>query len=325
MLDDASTDNTLDYLRAQPDVMVVGSHRRFGETVTVIDRLDPTGQTVEMRRMDHIWRMILPEKFTPNRWAVQADLDEFLILPEGRTMSSIFEEFAASDYDTIIGTMLDIYPASINDLRTQMSQPVVNLADNWFFDALPHRLPEGGQPEEGHFRRVYPGSRARLFYHFLPRTSMATHQRLRERLRFWYRREGAYRFVNSTQKFSLVRWRPGTWMRSAHRLNLSISPNHHLPILHLKFTGDLYRRAQVAIRDKSHYNGSTGYARLVELLSEMERRRASFLCQKSASIHNIEAFHSAGLILGFDTTRADPNHQNRREMQSDILAKTSSS
>jgi hypothetical protein len=43
-----------------------------------------------------------------------------------------------------------------------------------------------------------------------------------------------------------------------------------------------------------------GYVNLVKLLSEMEHRRASFLCPKSTQIHNIEAFYSAGLILGFD-------------------------
>ncbi len=317
ILDDASTDSTLDYLRAQPDVMVVGSHRRYGETVPVIDRLDPTGQTVEMRRMVHLWRMILLEKFTLNRWVVQADLDEFLTIPEGRTLASIFEEFAASDYDAITSTMLDIYPASIEALRAQMTQPAANLADDWFFDALPHRLPEAS-----HFREVYHGSRARLFYHFLPRTAMPPHKRLRERLRFLYRREGAYRHVNSTQKFTLVRWRPGTWMQSSHRISLPASSTHHLPILHMKFTGDLYRRAQVALRDKSYYNGSKGYVQLVELLSEMERRGASFLFPKSTPIRNVAAFHNAGLILGFDHNTADPRRNTRHEVQSDTLVKT---
>ncbi len=311
ILDDASTDNTLDYLRAQPDVMVVGSHHRYGETVPVIDRLDSTGRNVEMRRMGHLWRMILTEKFALDRWVVQADLDELLIIPEKQTLASIFEEFAASDYDAITCTMLDIYPATIGALRAQMSQPFVNLADDWFFDALPHRLPEAG-----HFREVYHGSRARLFYHFLPRTAMAPHKRLRERLRFWYRREKAYKHVNATRKFSLVRWRPGSWMKSAHSINLTASPQHHLPLLHLKFTGDLYRRAQIAIRDKSYYNGSKGYVQLVELLSEMERRDASFLFPKSTPIHNVAAFHSAGLILGFDHDPADLLRNTRHKVQS---------
>lgn len=305
ILDDASTDNTLDYLRAQSDVMVVGSHRRYGETVPVIDRLDSTGQRVEMRRMVHLWRMILPEKFTLNRWVVQAALDEFLVLPEGQTLSSVFEALAASEYDAITGTMLDIYPASIEALRAQTTQPAVNFADDWFFDALPHRLPKAGQ-----FREVYHGSRARLFYHFLPKTAMAPHKRLRERLRFWYRRERAYRMVNCTRKFSFVRWRPGTWMQSAHSISLPISPRHHLPILHMKFTGDLYRRAQVAIRDKSYYKGSQGYVNLVELLSEMERRDASFLFPKSAPIHKISAFYSAELILGFGQNTDESVSQN---------------
>jgi hypothetical protein len=72
----------------------------------------------------------------------------------------------------------------------------------------------------------------------------------------------------------------------------------------MKFTGDLYRRAQVAIRDKSYSNGSAGYLRLAALLAEMERRQASFLCPRSASIHDRAAFHNAQLILGFDESDA---------------------
>ena len=305
ILDDASTDSTLDYLRAQPDVMVVGSHRRYGETVPVIDRLDPTGQTVEMRRMVHLWRMILPEKFTLNCWVVQAALDEFLVLPHGRKLADIFDELSTSEYDAITGTMLDIYPANIGVMRAQQMQSTVSFSDEWFFDGVPHRLPTGH-----HFRTVYHGSRARLFHHFLPETAMTFHKRLLERLRRWYRREGPYRSVNNTQKFSLVRWRSGTWMRSAHRISLPISKQHHLPILHMKFTGDLYRRSEVAIRSKSYCNSSKGYIRLIELISEMERRDASFLFPKSASIHNIVAFQSARLILGFDDNTRQPSHEN---------------
>jgi hypothetical protein len=88
-------------------------------------------------------------------------------------------------------------------------------------------------------------------------------------------------------------------MQSAHDVGLAISPSHHLPIAHMKFTGDLYRRAQVAIRDKSYYKGSSEYVLLVQLLAEMEKKRASFLCPCSASVHNLDKYHEAQLILGF--------------------------
>jgi hypothetical protein len=298
VLDDASTDDTLNYLSKQPDVMVVGSRRRYGETVPVIDRSDPTGQTVKMRRMGHLWKMILPEKYAMDRWVVQTDLDEFLVLPEGQDLGSVFAQFATADFDAVTGTMLDVYPEKIDVLRDQMTQSSVNLADDWYYDARPH-----SRPFSGTFREIYGGSRSRLEYEFLPRPRVPIWRRLRLLARRIIRGTGPYPHVNETRKYSLVRWRPGTWMRNAHLINLRSSPSHHLPILHMKFTGDLYRRAQVAIRDKSYSKGSAGYLRLAALLAEMERRQASFLCPWSASIHDRAAF-KAQLILGFDESDA---------------------
>lgn len=297
VLDDASTDGTLEYLSHQPDVMVLGSKRRYGDTVTVISRADSSGETLKSCRMVHIWRMIMPEKFSLNRWVLQVALDEFLKLPYGYSLEEIFQELEPQEFDAIIGTMLDTYPASIGDMRANKGGQRFDFSDDWYFDALPHRSPVS--PTR---LLLYQGSRARLFHDFLlPSSAREWMHYLRH---IFTRSQGRAQYprTNSTRKYALVRWRSDGWMHSSHRINLAISPRHHLPILHMKFTGDLYRRAEVAIRDKAYYQGGVGYMRLVNLLRRMDKRNSSFMCPWSASIHDEDAFHNAQLYLGFDQT-----------------------
>lgn len=294
LLDDASTDATLDYLKSLPDVMVVGSKHRYGDTVVVADRSTLNAQDGQTRKFGHLWRMMMTEKYALDTWAVHADADEFLVLPKGRCLGDLFEEFASADFDAVTGTMLDTYPADIGTLRDQMTHTSVNLSDDWYFDARPHRLPKAGR-----FRKVYAGSRSRLFHDFLPRPALHPAPWLKYHIRRLWHGRGPYRYANETEKFPLIRWRPGTWMQSSHKVSLRISSSHHLPILHMKFTGDLYRRAHIAIRDQSYYRGSADYVRLVELIAEMESRNASFLCPWSAPIHDPEAFMKGQLFFGF--------------------------
>lgn len=305
VLDDASTDGTFEYLSRQPDVMVVGSHRRYGEKLELPDPTDPSGRKTELHPMAPLWRMMLAETWCLNGWAVQAALDEYLVLPEGMTLGPLFEELDGAEFDAVTGTLLDVYPATIGDLRAQTDQPHLDFAGDWYFDARVHRVPGGTR-----FLQVYAGSRARLVREFLEIRAMTPPGRLAERVRMWFReRKGKspYKNLNNTTKYALMRWRKGA-TRTAHRTSLAVSLSHHLPVLHMKFTGDLYRRAQLAISEKSYHNASADYVRTSRMLAEMERREAAFLCPWSASIHTPDVFRDAGLIVGFDTDahRAGP-------------------
>lgn len=306
ILDDASTDGTLAYLERQRDVMVVGSHRRYGDTVPVVDRRDASGKTIEMRRMVHLWRMMLAEKFCINDWVVQVALDEFLVLPSGKNLEKIFEEISASSFDAIMTTMLDVYPKDINLMKKNILEESLCFDDEWFFDSRPHVK----QSRSGKFFRIYSGSRARLFQEYLGVDGQPVHKRawhLLRRMNNVRKGRGPYLGTNSIRKYSLMRWRSDAWMGSAHQTSLQVSVTHHLPLLHMKFTPDLWRRAQIAISEKSYFNSSSGYVRLIKLLKEMERRNASFLCPWSRSIHDPEAFAIANLIIGFDSKHVVSN------------------
>jgi hypothetical protein len=286
VLDDHSTDGTFDYLKGQPDVMVVGSHRRFGDTVEVIDRSDPSGQTVKARRMPHIWRMLLPETFTVDRWAVQVALDEFLVLPPGATLPDIFDRLKDATFDCIPGRMLDVYPRDMSVIGREANTESFDINAEWFFDAVAHNS----------------NSRARLVHQFITRPEMP----LAARVRDWIREKRTdfhattcFPKTNEASKFSLVRWRHGAWMRSAHHLYLKESEKHHVPILHMKFTSDLYRRAQTAIREKSYYKGSAEYVEMMKMIEAMEACGATFKWRYSRRIDDIDAFIETGLLAGF--------------------------
>lgn len=248
--------------------------------------------------MNHLWRMILAERYCMDRWFLLADLDEFVVLPAGRALRSVFDDFAQAPFDAICGTMLDVYPPETAAIQARAAADRLDLSDPWFFDAQPHRVPAAAEEDWP----AYHGSRARLVHMLLTVPAMPLHARLVERARLWAKaRLGRFGYprVNEIRKVPLIRWRRGGWMPSVHRVALPASPDHHLPILHMKFTGDLYRRARQALRDKSYHNGSAEYVQMVELLAAMERSNASFLYPNSAPVGDHEAFRRSRLLVGF--------------------------
>jgi hypothetical protein len=79
ILDDQSDDGSREFLTAQPDVMLLGSARRYGERVFP-DQVDTQLADV---RMVHAWRTLMLKRYSLGRWALLVDADEFLRLPPG--------------------------------------------------------------------------------------------------------------------------------------------------------------------------------------------------------------------------------------------------
>ena len=78
ILDDCSTDGTMAFLAAQPDVMVVGSGiRYFAEVPYPPEALARIRETRAVR----LWRDQMLDQFCTGQWAVVVDPDEFLALP----------------------------------------------------------------------------------------------------------------------------------------------------------------------------------------------------------------------------------------------------
>ena len=123
-LDDRSTDGTRQYLLEQPEGMVLGSGRRFGDIVSLDHpiahgvwerkggRRLPSGKV----RLVHVWGNLLVRKYAGTHWAIHADADEFLRIPEGLSIQDMAARLDASGCNAAWSLMLDLYPRRFRDL-----------------------------------------------------------------------------------------------------------------------------------------------------------------------------------------------------------------
>lgn len=283
VLDDRSTDGTMEFLAAQPDVMVVGSPIRYFEQVSyppeVLARIRET-------RAVRLWRDQMLDQFCAGQWAVVVDPDEFLAVP---SLPALFAELAAAGAEAAWGAMVDMYPERVRDILGASPAARFRLDDPWFFDARPHLDPRQPRETPPVPRTVYPGSVARLFatWDVLPQGSLA--RRVRRRLS-GYRYQGA----SPIHKTPVVFWRPGDWFLNCHVTSKPVAPRV-VPIMHFKFTADLGRKIEYALATGGYNQGSRSYRLYATLIARMRARDGAFVAAVSRRYRSPRDFAEAGI------------------------------
>ena len=283
ILDDCSTDGTVDFLAAQPDVMVVGSVLRYFAQVAyppeVLARIRET-------RAVRLWRDQMLDQYCAGQWAVIVDPDEFLALPT--SLPAFFAELAAEGAEAVWGVMVDMYPERVGDILGKDAARFC-LEDAWFFDGKAHLDPRQPHETPPVPRTVYPGSVARLFatWGVLPQGTLA--RRLRRRLS-GYRYQGA----SPIHKTPVVFWKPGDWCLNCHVTSKPVAARV-IPIMHFKFTADLGRKIEYALSTGGYNQGSRSYRLYASLIERMRARDGSFVAGVSRRYRNPRDFIDAGI------------------------------
>lgn len=284
VLDDRSTDGSFERLAAEPDVMLVGSDLRYGEDIPYPPAM--RAQVFETRAV-RLWRDQLMNQFCTGQWAVVADTDEFLSLPEGMGLPDLAARLERDGLEAVWGTMVDMYPERVSDLTDLPAESTFSLEDAWYFDGRRHfRLRDATTIPRG----VYAGSRARLFAEtgLLPQGSFL--KRLRRRLTGYH-----YAPSDMLYKVPLLYWRKGDVFRNCHTVSKPVSTRHMLPIMHFKFTADLPRKIDFAIETKGYSRASRSYRLYRDLLDRMQAENRSFLCPISRRYRSHADFQAAGI------------------------------
>ncbi|WP_299410272.1 glycosyltransferase family 2 protein [uncultured Roseobacter sp.] len=297
ILNDRSDDGTKEYLLAQPDVVLFESKYTYGDTVDLPEDLVAR---IPNQRILYVWRTALFNRFAKGKWAVQLDLDEFIHLPQGYTFQDVGRKLDAAGARVAYGLMLDVYPKNISVLSSQSKDKEVDPGADWYFDGEPHLKLQENQPPSV----VHPGARARLF-----KTYGTT--RLYESLGFpvpqyknWRRRMRATRFgtkipaYNVMQKPVMAHWPDGAFFTNSHDTNVPATPHLLMPFQHYRFTGSLYAKIEMAIRENSYSAGSRDHHLLSDLLTQMQKRNGSFCYRKSQRVTGYEGFEKAGVAFG---------------------------
>lgn len=276
-IDDCSDDGTREYLCRQPDVVVLESSFRYGTLLNV------PGDNEKVRACV-VWRSLLAAKFASDRWALQVDIDELLQLPAGWSLRDLVR-FADRQKDhALVGAMLDIYPRTVADLK---SEEVFDPAGEWYFDAVPHLVfDKPGMPAQ-----VYNGSRSRFFAQY----DLAPIGR-RQTIRNFF---GAtkYRRTNQLSKVFMLRWCDGARIVGAHETTLPVCQDILVPLLHFKFTSDLYRRTRYALESGGYYNASSEYHLMQNFLAQSDGGNGRLTCRYSKLVGQPDVFAQSGNML----------------------------
>lgn len=281
-LDDRSTDGTRAFLAGQPDCMIVASRHRFNEIVQIDPPLIPGHPTM---RMSSLWINLLAAKYAGVDWTLHVDADEFLRLPPGETVADLAARLDALGANLAWSVMIDMYPATIADLKAEEGAARLHLDDTWHYDAREHFRFR----RDGRLRVIYPGSRARLMatYRILPATATRF-------IRLGFRMPG-YNIIRKPAFFKLPQ---GGFLTSPHSASFPGARGILLPLEHFKFTGQLYRRMRTAIAEGTHHANSIEYRDMERLLGAMEAQAGSFLCRRSSSDRSFSAYRTARIAKG---------------------------
>ena len=236
ILDDCSTDGTMAFLTAQPDVMVVGSGIRYFAQVPYPPE---TLARIRETRAVRLWRDQMLDQFCAGQWAVVVDPDEFLALPTGP--AGVLRVARRRRRRGGLGGHGRHVPA--NGCATSsagLPRASVSMTPG-SSTPKPHLDPRQPRETPPVPRTVYPGSVSRLFatWGVLPQGTLV--RRIRRRLS-GYRYQG----TSPIHKTPVVFWRPGDWFLNCHVTSKPVAPRV-VPIMHFKFTADLGRKIEYAL------------------------------------------------------------------------------
>jgi len=277
VVDDRSQDGSREFLLDQPDVMVLGTSLRFGETRSI-----PSGHlNVKAERAKNAWHNLLPARYAPQRWSAKVDLDEFVELPLGMTFRDLDKRAKAAGGSAVYGAMLDLYPER---LALGEAERTFDPDNGWYFDALPHlRLRGSTRP-----RQVYNGARARLLvkHGLWPAPVVRASRRLlgvtRPPMFCWL------------FKAVFIRWGEETLQENSHVVRAPTVPDAVLPIKHYKFADDVRRRTGEARKQRDYALRSREYSALDGLVDLLERTGSRLTFEHSRPVEGFEAFAASG-------------------------------
>lgn len=263
IVDNGSTDATVDILRAQPDCSVFTTTVPFSEANYGMN-----------------WINSLVEAFGTGHWCVFVDADELLVYPHVEELPlPKFCEYLDSQGDEGIYTfMLDMYSEGpVSAAKCGPDQPFLEVCpmfDTGYTFRTRPRLPLRAPPFPPlevvggpRLRRFYPEFRdAGAFRSMLPRgITRIRHSRQGQAI-------GAHRWLKATgsppllTKMPLAFGAPGRrWLNNHKVTPLRLSPVTGV-LLHCKFFSDFHDRVTKAVEQGQHFDGGSEYGRYASAL-----------------------------------------------------------
>lgn len=281
-LDDQSSDGSYQYLQHQPDCIILAAKYQYGDS---LEAHDPDGRRKSQRA--GIWyKQMIPRTFLGNQYVLYADADEYLILPPTfGNLREFYQNLEQRNIDSVSASLLELYPERLLDLRDQCTpQSLSEMIEKYpFYDH--QKLIEFGNIKR--IKQKNPSPTYRLLEkHKLKTRSFAS--RLMGR-------KSAY----VLHKTPIFRNSPNNWLVGSHHCRLRTSKQLLVCLLHMKWTSDLARRTDQAIKLGSYAKNSEryqNYKKLFEIADSMPDGLV-MTTSKSRKYESSQALVDAGIML----------------------------
>ncbi len=289
IIDDGSSDGSVDFLARQADCVVLRSPYAYGQKVNV----DINGKASCIRAGIPL-KSAAARRFLAGEWALNLDADEFLLLPPGVTslpqLIGLAETLGAR---AVTASLVDFYPATLAGLEPLAARPerfedLQTLAP--YFDAIPVIA----QESDGAVRKLNGGPSLRLFRDLgireAPKFMSKWPLALTQHFRF------AVPNKAPVVKTPLIRWDDGVQLHGSHVASVRADARLLIAAAHFKFNPDFYRRIQMATTLRSYASNSARYDHYVEMVARMRRSGRGFLGPDSRIFQSVDDLVAAGLM-----------------------------
>ena len=264
VLDDGSTDGSLDWLASQPDVSVYRSNLSFADKLGKL-------------RFGIAARGLLARHFCADRWALIADLDEFWRPPPTmRSFSDLVTKLDEKGHHLCRGLMLDCFPETLATLESLNADTGPSVAAPYTDDLSPVHWPANTAHADVNFQS---NVRSRLVRILIERGHIPTH---------WVQSRGN----PNLYKAPLARWSGRVHLQTAHRLDGPYHNDNQLICEHYKFVPGWESKVAMAISSGSYCNASIEY-RVLELAirhlynEDLRSPKTSLLCSNVGALNNL--------------------------------------
>ncbi|KQB96097.1 hypothetical protein AL073_12660 [Loktanella sp. 1ANDIMAR09] len=273
--DDASTDGTFEFLRGNPDCVIMKSDLSFGEKVRYTA---PDGATT-VQRIGIVFKSALPHALFQNVFVGYLDADEFLILPPGvGSIRDVVKRLEIEKSTASIASVVEFFPESITCLKKNMPNTFSTLVDAYPFIQAEKLITLGGAETDTKY--CNPSKSKKLFAtHGV--SFPTTESRLEKTWRSFGGRLPKYEQGSPRSKTPLILRSAASFQVGSHKASLPPSTSTMLTIAHFVFTKHSYEKALRAIREEAHANNSRKYHGYVQLFEKMVASSSGFLDEQS--------------------------------------------
>ena len=234
LIDNGSTDGTLEYALEQPDCTVFSTTDSYSASGFGSQWINAAVDMCDLR----------------NRWLVVADLDELLVYDrcERHSLSDLAGSLERANLDALPCLMLDMYDDG--DTRNSYVPGMSMIDASPMFDASGY----GRDPS--------------LLKSLLPATALAI--RGGPRARTMFNRSDASNMLPYLHKVPFMKWTPGAGMRTSHEVDPIIRNFSPLrgALLHFKFLNNAELTNKDRLTELDHWNNNQQQSKYFETLGE---------------------------------------------------------